>query len=296
MGVRRHRQDTAVAAVAAPFGRDVERSLRQIERAVTAARGRGARLVVFPESAIGGYLYEPVAPSPHVTPLVVPPSFRRDDHELIGRLAALAGDAVVCVGYTEIDGAERYSSALCVSGDGVLGHHRKVHIPAGERASFSAGDGFRAFDTPVGRVGMLLCYDKMFPDAATTLAQQGATTIVSMAAWPVCRLRPSLRMSRDRQVRHFNLLDQTRAVENQVLWVSTNQTGRLGRLRFPGQAKVVCPDGRILARTGTRGGTALARLDIAGTVGRLRDEISHLDDRVEHTYGVAGPGPRRAVA
>lgn len=105
-----------------------------------------------------------------------------------------------------------------------------------------------------------------------------------MAAWPVCRLRPARRVARDREVLHFNVLDRARAIENQVVWVSTNQTGRLGRLRFPGQAKVVDPDGRILARTGTRGGTALAHVDVGEVVGRLRAEISHLDDRIEASY------------
>lgn len=291
----RGRHGTGIAAVAGAYGRDVDECLHRVGRSVAGARARGARLVVLPESAIGGYLYEPVVASPHVTPLMHPPAFHHDDPELVGRLREIARDTVVCVGYTETDGERRYSSALCITGDGVLGHHRKVHIPAGERPTFTAGDGFAAFDTPVGRMGMLLCYDKVFPEAATSLARQGAETIVSMAAWPVCRLRPALRIARDREVRHFNVLDEARAIENQVVWVSTNQTGRLGRLRFPGQAKVIDPDGRVLARTGARAGTAFARVDPAA-VGRLRAEISHLDDRVEPSYAVPAEGPLRVVA
>ena len=293
---RRHPQGPGIAAVAAGFGRDVERCLGVVETEVAKARRRGAGLVVLPESAIGGYLYEPVIDTPHVAPLVLPPAFRQDDPELVGRLIEIAGDTVVCVGYTETDGDQRYSSAFCVSGDGVLGHHRKVHIPAGERANFAAGDGFTAFDTPVGRVGMLLCYDKVFSDAATALTRQGAEIIVSMAAWPVCRLRPARRIARDREVRHFNVLDEARAVENQVVWVSTNQTGRLGRLRFPGQAKVIDPDEHVLARTGARPGTALATIDAAAEVRRHRAEISHLDDRVEGSYRAPDEAPLHAVA
>src|SRR5690242_540051 len=82
----------------------------------------------------------------------------------IARLAALAGDLVVCAGFCEEAGGSRYNSVVSVSGDGVLGRHRKVHQPLREDASYAAGDGFVAFDTPVGRLGMMICYDKAFPE------------------------------------------------------------------------------------------------------------------------------------
>jgi N-carbamoylputrescine amidase len=86
-------------------------------------------------------------------------------------------------------------------------------------------------------------------------------------------------------VRHFNLLDQTRALENQVVWVSSNQVGRFGRLRFPGQSKVVDPRGRVLAKTGGRAGAAVARVDAPGVVAAARARLSYLDDRRPHAYG-----------
>ncbi|MBA3329021.1 MAG: carbon-nitrogen hydrolase family protein, partial [Solirubrobacterales bacterium] len=237
-----------MAAVAAGFGRDIKQGLARIESYVMQARARGARLVVFPEAALGGYIYEPqVAGSRHG---VGPPPALAPDGPEIARLVRMAGDTVLCVGYTEAGAGGPWSSAVCVSGDGVLGRHRKVHIPPGERGVFAPGDGFAAFDTPVGRMGMLVCYDKFFPEAARQLSLDGAGIIASLAAWPVCRLRPASLTGRDRQVRHFNLLDQVRALENQVVWVSANQCGRFGRLRFPGRAKVVDPDGRVLSSTG----------------------------------------------
>ena len=272
----------AVMAVSAAFGRDLEACLSKIAGIVGEARERGATLVVLPESALGGYLYEPRiegAPSPYGAPPALP-----RDGEIIGRLAKIAGDVVVCAGYTEQAPGGPYSSAVCVSGDGILGHHRKVHVPPAERLAFNAGDGFAAFDTPIGRIGMLICYDKLFPEAARQLALDGAGLIASLAAWPISRVDPSSAMRRDRQVRHFNLLDQVRAIENQVVWVSSNQVGRYGRLRFPGQAKVVDPEGRVLARTGARAGTALARIDAPGLVAAARDRMAHLDDRRPAAY------------
>ncbi len=271
-------------AVAARFGRDLTQCMAQVQRSIADARERRASLLVLPESALGGYLYEShVAGVP--APCPPPPALHRDGAE-IARIAQLAGELVVCVGYTEDAPGGPYSSAVCVNGDGILGHHRKVHLPAAERASFRAGSGFSAFDTPIGRIGMLVCYDKTFPEAARQLALDGAGLIASLSAWPVCRVDPATLVRRDLQVRHFNLLDQTRALENQVVWVSSNQVGRFGRLRFPGQAKVVDPRGRVLAKTGLRAGAAIARVDAPGVVAAARGRLSYLDDRQPRAYAV----------
>jgi nitrilase len=277
----------AVAAVADCFGRDVGRSLGRIEGIVDRARSRGARLVVLPESALGGYLWEPKVPG--VIDLVGPvPALEREGPH-VERLREIAGDVVVCVGYTEAAlGGGVYSSAVCVSGDGLLGHHRKVHIPPAERGVFLSGEGFESFDTPVGRLGMLLCYDKVFPEAARKLSLDGAEIIASMAAWPACRESNTRRLGRDVQTRHFNVLDQARAVENQVVWVSANQVGKLGRLRFPGQAKVVSPEGNVLATTRSRRGLAMAGVDVDGAVSAARTAISHLGDRRPQAYAALG--------
>jgi predicted amidohydrolase len=272
-------------AVSARFGRDLQLCMAQVKRTIAHARERDAALVVLPESALGGYLYEPrIAGAPLMcAPL---PALHRDGEE-IARIARLAGDVVVCIGYTEDAPGGPYSSAVCVNGDGVLGHHRKVHLPPGERLAFGAGAGFAAFDTPIGRIGMLVCYDKTFPEAARQLALDGAGLIASLSAWPVCRVDPASWTRRDVQVRHFNLLDQTRALENQVVWVSSNQVGRFGRLRFAGQSKVVDPRGRVLARTGARAGTALARVDAPSVVAAARNRLSYLDDRRPLAYVAA---------
>jgi predicted amidohydrolase len=269
--------------VAQPFSRQVAAGLGRIETTLGVARQHGAGLVVFPEAAIGGYLREP---GPDLPPALDP------DGPEIARLIELAGDVVVCAGYTEAGSRGPYAAAVCVSGDGVLGRHRKVHLPPAERFAYTAGDGFAAFDTPVGRVGMLLCYDKLFPEAARALALDGAQIVASMAAWPVDRRRPAARARDDRQVRHFDVVDQARAIENQVVWVSSNASGPWGGLRFPGCAKVVDADGVVLATTGTRAGVAIAEVDPAAAIESVRDDIDHLADRHPHAYA---PPPVPAV-
>lgn len=265
--------------MAAPFTRDLDAGFAAIERALTAARAQGAELVVFPESALGGYLREDGAAD------LLPPALDPAGPEL-ARLAALAGDTVVCAGYTEAlaDGGLA-SAAVCVTGDGILGHHRKVHLPPAERFAFTAGSAFAAFDTPVGRLGLLLCYDKLFPEAAGALAADGAEVIACLAAWPADRHRPAERIEADRQTRHFDVLDVARAVENQVVWVSANQAGDWGRLRFLGRSRVVDPDGDVLAQTGHGGGLAVAHVDPAAAIADTKLFIDHLADRRPLTYG-----------
>jgi N-carbamoylputrescine amidase len=272
----------AVAALAAPFDRDVDAALARIAHHAERAREQGARLLVLPESALGGYVREP---GPGEMAPDVPAGLAPDGPE-IARLIALAGDLVICAGYSELGAGGLYASAICVSGDGVLGHQRKVHLPPAERFAYTAGDGFAAFDTPAGRLGLLLCYDKLFPEAARALALDGAEVLCSLSAWPVDRHNPARRIRDDRQTRHFDLCDRARAVENQVFVVSANQTGRWGPLRFLGSAKIVDPDGAVLARTAAREGLALAGVDLAAVEGS-RMVIDHLADRRPEAYGGA---------
>nr|MDT0664903.1 carbon-nitrogen hydrolase family protein [Micromonospora sp. DSM 115978] len=162
-------RNVGIAAVAAPFGRDVDECFAQVARFVEVARHRGAQLVVFPEAALGGYLRALPPDKDDLGPMGQAPLFEPDGPE-IDRLGAIAGDTVLCVGYSERVGRHRYNSAVCVHGDGVLGRHRKVHQPLGENLAYEAGRSFAAFDTPVGRLGMMICYDKAFPESGRSLA------------------------------------------------------------------------------------------------------------------------------
>jgi len=275
------RMESRFAAIATPSPSGVEDALERVGRLIAAARRAGASMAVLPEGALGGYLD---ARGRHAEPLDL-------EGPEIARLCDLAGDLVVCAGFTERGPRRPYASAICVSGAGVLGHHRKVHLPPSEVGTFAGGEGFAAFDTPIGRVGMLICYDKLFPEAARTLALDGAEVIASLSAWPLSRVDPARRLGADVQTRHFNLLDEARAVENQVVWVSSNLTGRIGSLRFPGQAKVVDPDGRVVAATGGRPGMAVASVDPARAIARSRSAAPHLADRVAAAYELDRPAP-----
>jgi nitrilase len=269
-----------IGAVAASFGRDLDFDLQRIATLIDHARQSKVSVLVLPDAALGGYLADLRHPDPEALPPALPL-----DHPLIGKVAALAAEMVVCFGFCEADGEKHYNSAACVTGDGVLGTHRKVHQPAGESIAYDAGESFAAMDTPVGRIGMLIDYDKTFPESARTLAVDGAEVLACLSAWPTSITNRAPRTAQDRQSRLFDLYDQARAAENQVVLASSNQTGSLGGMRFLGQAKVVGPGGEILARTWSKAGIAVAELDVQAEIAKARRVLKHLDERKPHAYG-----------
>lgn len=266
-----------IAAVAAPFDRDLDADLDRIAATVAAA---GADLVAFPEAALGGYLTDLGGSAPP------PPALKVDGPE-IARLVEIAGDAVVVAGFCEDDGDRWYNSAIAVGAGRVLGVHRKVHQPLSEDATYAAGSSFAAFDTPVGRMGMMICYDKAFPEAARSLALDGAEIVACVSAWPSARTNAAPDLAEDRWTRRFDLFDRARACENQVVWVSSNQAGEFGSLRFVASAKVVDPGGDVLATTGVAEGVALAEIDVPAAVAAARRYMGHLRDRRPHAYATS---------
>lgn len=289
-----------VAAAAENFGRDLEQAYSTIRRLADQARAAGAELLVLPEAALGGYLSSlggggaPTEDRWTESISKLPPALSIDGPELV-RVRSIAGDLVICLGICE-DGSgagggssytHRYNTAVALTGDGILGVHRKVHQPLGENLSYAAGESFEAFDSPVGRMGMMICYDKAFPEAARALALDGAEIIACLSAWPAARTASSPDLNEDRWKRRFDLFDRARALENQVVWVSSNQSGHFGSLRFVASAKVVDPGGDVLADTGVGPGLAIASVDVSELLATARRSMFHLRDRRPETYAVS---------
>jgi N-carbamoylputrescine amidase len=272
-----------IAAAAAQFDRDMDACLHRIGRIIDEARASDVDLLVLPEAALGGYVE---TLSGAADP---PPALSATGPELeavIGR----AGHMVVCVGFC-LDGGEgiRYNAAACLSGDGLIGVHRKTHLPLDENRITTTGDTLQCFDTPVGRLAMLICYDKAFPEAARTLALDGAEILCTLSAWPCSATNPAPILTDDRQWRRAELWDRARAAENSFVVASANQTGSFGRLRFLGGARIVGPGGDVVAETGTEPGLAIASFDLALTLARARRALSPIRDLRPELYSVPTP-------
>ncbi|NQX11842.1 carbon-nitrogen hydrolase family protein [Microbacteriaceae bacterium VKM Ac-2855] len=286
---------TTVASVAANFTRDLDQNYALIAQLTEEAKEKGVEFLALPEAAIGGYLSSlgNHGDTIQTTKRSMPPAIRLDGPEL-RRVQEIVGDLMVAIGICELDddgaGPEgeirRYNGAVLLDGGQIYGNYRKVHQPLGEHMSYSAGSEYRVFDTPVGRVGLQICYDKAFPEAARSMALDGAEIIASLSAWPAARTATAENLQDDRWTYRFNQLDIARALDNQVFWMASNQSGTFGSLRYVGNAKVVDPGGNILATTLLGAGMAVAEIDIPGTFDAMRGGMFHLRDRRPDAYDI----------
>ncbi|WP_375431566.1 carbon-nitrogen hydrolase family protein [uncultured Friedmanniella sp.] len=275
-------------AASAEFGRDLDAAYARIAGLIDDARAVGTDMLVLPEACLGGYLPSLGSATDDEETRVrrsanLPPALELDGPEL-GRVVALAGDMLVLLGIREAAGPITYNTAVALTGDGVLATHRKVHQPLGENLCYAASDSFEAFDSPVGRIGMLICYDKAFPEASRTLALDGAEVIAALSAWPAARTATAANLEDDRWKKRFDLYDQARALDNQVLWIASNQAGTFGSLRFVGNAKIVGPGGDVLSATGVGPGLATATVDVQRELAGTRGGMYALRDRRPSAY------------
>ncbi|RDH76954.1 carbon-nitrogen hydrolase family protein [Mycolicibacterium moriokaense] len=279
---------TTLAAVSANFTRDLEQNYALISALADEAREKQVDFLVLPEAAIGGYLSSLGNHGDKVKTAArsLPPAISLDGPE-IARVQSIVGDLMVAIGFCELaeDGQTRYNAAAVLDGGTVYGSYRKVHQPLGEGMSYSAGSAYDVFDTPVGSVGLQICYDKAFPEAARIMALKGAQIIASLSAWPAARTATAENLQDDRWTYRFNLFDTARALDNQLFWIASNQSGTFGSLRYVGNAKVVDPGGNVLATTLLGSGMAVAEVDVDATFRTMRAGMFHLRDRRPDVYG-----------
>jgi predicted amidohydrolase len=158
----------------APVVGDVEGNRRLARAAIGEAVDAGARLVILPELATSGYVFESSDEACACAEPAAGASLAAWSEE------AARGDAVVVGGFCELgEDGHLYNSAAVVDGGGVLGVYRKIHLWDRERLFFEPGrECAPVLETPVGRVGVGVCYDLNFPEVARGLALAGADIVV----------------------------------------------------------------------------------------------------------------------
>lgn len=253
----------------APVFGDVAGNLDRIERALDAER---ADLWVLPELATTGYRFLDRAEALALAePIPDGPSVAR----LCARSAALRA-TIVC-GLAERDGDRLYNSAFVASEGRVVGVYRKSHLFEDEPDWCLPGDsGFRVFDVAGVKLGVMICFDWRFPEAARALALAGAEVI----AHPCCLVRPQ---GPD--------VMKIRALENALFAVTANRVGVEARpgvaaLRFTGKSQIATPDGELAFRLGDEEeGTRVAEIDVAASRDKRRGRNHLFDDRRPELYG-----------
>jgi predicted amidohydrolase len=195
------------------------------------AAGEGTELIVFPECALTGYMFNSRKEALGSAEAVPGPATER--------LVTLCQELKVhmVVGMLEVDEDRCFNVAVLIGPQGLVGKYRKTHLPfLGVDRYLDHGDKpFRVYSTPVGNIGMYICYDCNFPETARVMTLQGADILALPTNWPDGRGNISL------------YVINTRALENRVFVVATDRVGTERGSKFLGMSKIANPIGDTLA-------------------------------------------------
>jgi predicted amidohydrolase len=235
----------AVAQLEPKLG-EKERNLEAILARLEEAAAAGAELLVLPECAIPGYMWDSVEEALPFAEEIPGPST-----ETLEEACRSLGMHGVC-GLIERVGDVIHNAAVLVGPDGLVGTYRKTHLPyLGVDRFVVAGDELAVHETPIGRIGIEICYDLRFPEATRTLALRGADLIAHPTNFPM-----AARVQTE-------LITVARAAENRVFLLTANRVGKERWAEFCGWSQIVDPYGRRLAEAdGTEETLLVADVDV----------------------------------
>lgn len=218
-----------------------------------AARRQGADLAILPELAVTGYHF----PDRQALRGVAEPATASPTLDLWRGLAQTL-DLHIIGGFAERDGERLFNSAALITPEGDCPIYRKPHLSDREKHLFEAGDGpLRAWSTRVGRIGLMICYDLWFPEAARCCALAGADLIALPTNWH------DLPGDADDSCPMALSLAAASAHCNRVFLACANRVGEEAGIQFSGCSAIFDPTGHPVGERLGRGveGILSARID-----------------------------------
>jgi predicted amidohydrolase len=245
----------------------VPENLDKAERLIHNGLTSGAQLIVLPELFNTGYRlddqYEQYAES------IPGPSVERISAVAQKEKVYLVG----CIAEKDPSTGNIFDTAFLTGPDGFIGAYRKIHLWGQEPEFFHTGPAFPVFPTPWCKIGLLICYDVGFPEAARCLALAGAEMILLPSAFGMPRLYA------------WDLATRSRALENGCYLVAANRIGREKDSEFCGHSRVVDPQGNVIVDATLQESVIVADVDIS-EVHQQRERIPYLRDRRPDLYGL----------
>jgi N-carbamoylputrescine amidase len=173
-------RNLTLSAIQASFGDDINANIAKTAALIREAAAKGAQVILPPELFQGPYFCVAQEERWFAT------AYPWREHPCVKALAPLAGElgVVLPISIFEREGPHYFNSLVMADADGsLLGVYRKSHIPDGpgymEKYYFRPGDtGFRVWDTRVGRIGVGICWDQWYPEAARAMALMGAEALL----------------------------------------------------------------------------------------------------------------------
>lgn len=222
----------------------VEENLAAIEARVRTAAAQGARLIVLPELADSGYVFDS---SEELAALAQPIPEGRSARKLCA-LAQELGVYLVA-GLAEAANEAFYNAAIFCGPEGYIGTYRKLHLWNRENLFFAKGNlGLPVFDTPLGRIGIAICYDGWFPETFRQLAMQGAEVVCVPTNWVPMPDQPAEAEAMS------NILHKAAAHSNGIFIACADRVGTERGQPFIGQSLIIDATGWPLAGPASRTG------------------------------------------
>jgi predicted amidohydrolase len=241
-----------------------------VEQRLTAAADGGAGLIVLPELATTGYVFETREEAyAHAEAVPNGPTV-----ESFVRIAAERNVYIVgCV--AERDGVTLYDTAVLVGPEGYIGRYRKTHLWNTEKLWFTPGnEGFAVYDTKIGRIGLLVCWDIWFPETARIVAQLGADIICIPTGW-VWTPPPLYDAS---GVCMAAYLTMTAAHANNVFIATADRTGQERGAGFMGNSLIAGTNGWPIDRIAGPDEDTIIYADVDLTAARTAPIWNQLND------------------
>lgn len=212
----------------APLLADVSGTIKRLETLLQS--GSLGDLLVLPELCNSGYNFQSRQQAEDSAESLADSTFIKFLQRICVR-----SDLHIVTGLNERDGGKLYNTAVLVGPSGVVGRYRKMHLFLNERDYFSPGEGgLEVIEVNGCRVGMLICFDWVFPEVWRILALKGADLICH----PSNLVIPG---NAQRAV-------PVHALTNRLFVVTGNRIGTEGDLTFTGNSLICDPSGRILAQ------------------------------------------------
>ena len=235
---------------------DLPFNTRRVLDAIATSAGR-TDLLVFPETCLQGF------PTPaNIAQLAIPVQGEVIDSV---RAATRASGVSVAIGFAEIDDGRFFNTAVLIDASGqILLRYRKIHLYRSDDGVFEPGEAYPVCTWQGIQVGLLICFDIEFPEAARELARKGVELIVL----------PDGNMDFSADV--HRLMIPVRALENQLFVVMANRVGAGDRYNFAGESQAADPFGACLAIAGAKDEAVLDLVLDIGMVARARADLDYL--------------------
>ncbi|MFA8432923.1 MAG: nitrilase-related carbon-nitrogen hydrolase [Marinifilaceae bacterium] len=224
----------------APVLGDLEATLLKLEKMFFKAQY--ADWVVLPELANSGYNFKDREEAFSIAEST-------DDSRFLEfiMLQCKKYDLRVCTGFCERVGDKLYNSSVLVDAKGVLGTYRKLHLFMREKEIFEPGNlGAPLFEVDGVKIGMLICFDWMFPEIWRKLAIEGADLIFHSA---------------NLVLPHAQNVVPTYSLVNRIYIATANRTGAEDNLKFTGNSVVTDPGGKVLAKASKKEEVIMVEID-----------------------------------